>query len=69
MNITIAQWEDWIAIYLDGELKYEGHSIDGGGMLRTLGIPYEFLSVEGEDAWELCGIKSLDTLKEELKTL
>ena len=31
---------DWIGLYLDGKLVYEGHSLSAERLLEALGIPY-----------------------------
>lgn len=65
-QITIAQWDDWVNLYINGVSVYEGHAINGTQMLEALGISFETLPIEGESAWEMCGIRELDKLKNEL---
>jgi hypothetical protein len=68
-KIDIVQWDagDWIALYVDGKLVHEGHSIRGVEMLEYLNIPFDKTEVpDNEDAFMLCGIKSLATLQDDL---
>ena len=66
MNVTIAQWDDWVNVFIDGDSRYMGHSIDYPDLLEILGVPYEMISVQGEDVWELSRITSLNELEEEM---
>ena len=71
-NITIVDWEDgdWIALYVDGKLVHDGHSISGTDMLRYLDIDFEDVDVpDHEDAFMLCGVEHLNDLKEQLEEL
>lgn len=68
-KIDVVLWDagDWIALYVDGELVHEGHSIRGTDMLEYLGIPFGVTNVpDNDDAFMLCGIKSLETLQDDL---
>lgn len=39
--ITIIDIDDWVGVYKDGELRYEGHSISNEELLRIADIDYE----------------------------
>lgn len=47
-NITIAQADDWIGVYINGELQAEGHSISTVELLEVLGVEHEQVSVDQE---------------------
>lgn len=38
--IHLREVDDWIAVYKDGELAYEGHSIDPSMLLDVVDVPY-----------------------------
>lgn len=47
MKITYLQADDWAGVYVDGKLKFEGHSIDSNEwviLLREAGVEVEDLS-------------------------
>lgn len=39
--ITIVRADDWVGIYVDGELKTENHSLDEDDLLDVLGIEHK----------------------------
>lgn len=47
-KIHIKEQDDWIEIYIDGELKYENHSIRWEKLLDLLDIEYTSEYIEGE---------------------
>ena len=55
-KIEVRQCDDWIEIKINGEIKYQGHSIRGVAMLDILNIVYDYEWVddwyEGLDEWE-----------------
>jgi len=42
---------DWEGVYVDGILKFEGHSIQWWQMLKALGI--EYTTFDADDEWLL----------------
>lgn len=54
MKITVVGSPDgdWEGVYVDGRLKFEGHSITWWQMLDALGIEYDSFDADGE--WLLC---------------
>ena len=40
-KIVIVSGDDWQGIYIDGQLKYEGHSIRPMDIFEVLGINHE----------------------------
>jgi len=49
MTIHIKEYDDWIQIYINGELKYENHSIHTHKLLDLLGIKYTYEYIEGDE--------------------
>lgn len=45
--ITIVQADDWMAVYKDGTIVYQGHSISPSYLLFVLGIKYEQIEAQG----------------------
>jgi hypothetical protein len=45
-TITLVNGDDWRGIYVDGELRWEGHSLDGRNVLDVLGIDYREVSAD-----------------------
>lgn len=41
LKITIIDIDDWVGVYKDGELKFEGHSIGNQDLLRIADVQYE----------------------------
>lgn len=37
---------DWVGLYADGELKFEGHSLNGNQALEALSIPFQRYEVD-----------------------
>lgn len=48
-KITYVDNEDWIGIYVDGRLAYEGHSIASLELLRICRVNYE--TFEADEEW------------------
>ena len=48
-KIVIVSGDDWKGIYIDGQLKFEGHSIRPMDLLGVLAIGYE--EFECDIAW------------------
>lgn len=40
VKIHLAECDDWIAVYKDGQKVYENHSVDPRTLLEALGIPF-----------------------------
>jgi hypothetical protein len=40
MNIHIADADDWVGLYVDGKLVFQGHSLSATHLLDILKIPY-----------------------------
>lgn len=40
MELTIVPGDDWIGVYIGGELKYEGHELHYRDLLNLLKIPF-----------------------------
>lgn len=55
IKCTIVDMDDWLGIYLDGKLVYEGHSITPGMLLSLLNIPHRRVGVTDEFSEELGG--------------
>lgn len=70
MNVDLVKWNsgDWYALYVDGVLTADGHSITGEQMLQALGIEYAPLYIPSDEDtdWGFCRVKSLDVLKKML---
>jgi hypothetical protein len=51
MEIVLVSNDDWIEVYKDGDLVYEGHSISPGTLLDCLDIPYTYhdITLEAQD--------------------
>lgn len=41
-KIEFVYLEDWVGLYINGELEYEGHSIDEMRLLDILGVSYDW---------------------------
>ena len=39
-DIVLVSANDWMALYIEGELVYQGHSIDSDELLRRVGVEY-----------------------------
>ena len=48
-KITIVNADDWMGVYLDGELMREGHIIHADEMLDVIGRKYE--TIEADEDW------------------
>lgn len=46
---TLVLLEDWIAVYKNGELIAQDHSIDESGMLKLVGIDHEIVNGHMDD--------------------
>lgn len=53
-----AESGDWEGMYVDGELKCEGHSLQCTEILKALGIKYERRELPDEVVEEMCGFPS-----------
>jgi len=53
MDIFIAETDDWIAVYRDGEKVWENHSITGQRMLEVLDINFNSKWFDNEEMQEL----------------
>jgi hypothetical protein len=54
MKIQFVTAGDWIAMYVDGKLKVEGHSLAYFHILDALGLPYEeprHIDCDDENEW------------------
>jgi hypothetical protein len=65
MEVIIANFDDWQGIYVDGELKSEGHSLYYRDVLDAIKLEYKLIEV---DMLELDLGRYPETL-EELKEL
>jgi len=51
-KIDIATADDWTALYIDGKVVYQNHSIEAVEVLELLGITYTQHDFEGDlDEW------------------
>lgn len=46
MRVVIANYDDWQGIYVDGELKYENHTIPYFEILHAVGVEFKDLEVD-----------------------
>lgn len=50
MNIHIKEYDSgWIEIYINGELKYENHSISPTKLLLLIGVNYTSEHIEDDE--------------------
>ena len=49
MKIVLAIADDWSGIYVDGTLKYEGHSLSPTNVMDSIGVPHE--AVYPDNKW------------------
>lgn len=47
--VTDVKYGDWEGIYVDGELKYEGHSLDATDALYAVDIAFDYVETYVED--------------------
>jgi len=64
IKIVFLNTDDWSGIYVDGELKSEGHSMTAYDMLEILKIKHESIYVGDEKFEELFGSSCPDTFDE-----
>lgn len=48
-TVTIVNADDWMGLYIDGELVYEGHSIEEETLLKYVGVNCDSFWVD--DNW------------------
>jgi len=54
MKIVIADGDDWQGLYIDGELKMEGHSFNVADVIKTItGTKPEYVEVDADWLMEL----------------
>lgn len=46
MKVVIAYADDWSGLYIDGELKLQGHNLDQRELIRALGVECEEFEVD-----------------------
>ena len=46
MKVHVLDFDDWVALYLNGEKKLEGHSLQLQDVLELLGVDCEYEFVE-----------------------
>lgn len=65
-DIEIHSVDDWVAVYIDGNLKYSDHSIRGRDMLDILDIQYNSYFHEGDaiEQYAMAGMGFPNTLEE-----
>lgn len=63
VKIEFLSTDDWQGIYIDGELKNEGHNLTAFDVLKVLKIKYDSIYVEGEEFEELFGYSCPDDLE------
>jgi hypothetical protein len=49
LDIEIRQCDGWVAVYVGGVKRYEGHSIEPKTLLETLGLSYNYVWFDRED--------------------
>lgn len=69
MKVDLVQWNDWAALYVDGDLKSSGHSLHVTHVLDALGIEWEQMYVPEDEDGELCYINKLSDLKDQKAAL
>ena len=62
-KVVIVDCDDWKAIYVDGKLRYENHTLDADDVLQALGINSEHLLCDN-DWLEKQGCRLPKNLKE-----
>ena len=61
-DVKFLRGDDWIGLYLDGLLRYEGHSIDYDQLMDFLKIPFEQrFEWDNDGFWERSGYRCPDT--------
>jgi len=45
-NVVIVYGGDWEGIYINGELKYEGHSLQTSELLDVLGVKHDLKEID-----------------------
>ena len=55
MKIQLLKTDDWMGVYVDGELKHEGHSIADDSLLKLAGVETEVKWVMDETPWDEWG--------------
>jgi hypothetical protein len=48
-KFTFVEGDDWVGLYMDGELVYEGHSISPAYLAELLDADFE--RIWADDAW------------------
>lgn len=54
-KVQLLRTDDWIGIYIRGELCYEGHSIAPDRLLELAGHPVEVKWIEDNAQWDEWG--------------
>lgn len=62
--VVILNGDDWVGIYVKGELKAEGHSLQEDEVVTALGIPVEVIWRVDEEFWDECGGRCPSDLEE-----
>lgn len=61
-TVQFLRGDDWVGLYVDGELKYDGHSIQEEDVVRyVLGSYLPTLWMENEEFWEYVGGRCPDS--------
>jgi hypothetical protein len=47
-KITLVTMDDWTAVYVNGKLMAENHSVSNDELLKVLGISYESITLEDD---------------------
>ena len=46
MKVTFVSGDDWQGLYIDGELKREGHSLAARDVLELLGVRCDYVTAD-----------------------
>ena len=63
-EITFVKGDDWEGVYINGELKDQGHSVDRDYLLELLGHKPNNIYIEDEKIWEEFGFNCPEKLND-----
>jgi len=52
MDILIVYVDDWCGLYIDGELKHQGHSLESDTLLEHLGLEYKIKWLDDNEEFD-----------------
>jgi uncharacterized protein (DUF1684 family) len=67
MNTTIVIMDDWTALYVDGKLAYQNHTISAEKALEFLGIEYSKIDLMDNREIAECLPETIEELKDMIK--